>query len=146
MPPSFRGRTGAIPQSPFPLYAGLGNHDISAGVSIMPKQTYGHIQFLYRGYSAGGKTVPPVIRVTSIDAASTPPDPRNNNEKGDYEYGSLKYSWDWDDLHLVQLHENLTGQQTRTTSTPALALEWLKKDLKDHARDGRPVILFQHEL
>lgn len=63
----------------------------------------------------------------------------------------LHYSWDWGQVHLVQL--NLFGGSgpadvkgvNGPNHDPELALEFLKDDLsKNVGRSGRPVIVFQH--
>ncbi len=63
----------------------------------------------------------------------------------------LHYSWDWDDLHLVQL--NLFGGSSPADvkgvngpeHDPEASLEFLKKDLAESVgTSGRPIITFQH--
>ncbi|MEO6786726.1 MAG: hypothetical protein ABI318_11380, partial [Chthoniobacteraceae bacterium] len=63
----------------------------------------------------------------------------------------LHYSWDWDDLHLVQL--NLFGGSgpadvkgvNGIEHDPEASLEFLKKDLAENVgASGRPVVTFQH--
>ena len=67
-----------------------------------------------------GKYVP--VPVTNFDAVS-----RN-------------YSWDWENLHLVQTH--LFAGATSDDQTSILS--WLEKDMEKNASDGRPVIIAQH--
>jgi 3',5'-cyclic AMP phosphodiesterase CpdA len=48
-------------------------------------------------------------------------------------HGATRYSWDWDDLHLVSLADGPDGA----------ALEWLRADLEAVGRE-LPVVLFLH--
>ena len=57
-----------------------------------------------------------------------------------YDVLTDSYSWDWDRLHLVQMHR--FAGDTRKGAIDSLP--WLKADLAAYAADGRPVILFQH--
>ena len=63
----------------------------------------------------------------------------------------LHYSWDWGDVHLVQLNlypGDKPHPKTRYNPKwhdPQGALSFLKKDLKDHVSDsGRPVVVTSH--
>ena len=63
----------------------------------------------------------------------------------------LHYSWDWDDVHLVQLNIYPADVQrngvkySATWHDPQGALAFLKEDLKARVGDsGRPVILMSH--
>lgn len=63
----------------------------------------------------------------------------------------LHYSWDWDDVHLVQLNIYPADQQragvhySAEWHNPQGALSFLRKDLAEKVGDsGRPVILMSH--
>ena len=57
-----------------------------------------------------------------------------------YDVVTDSYSWDWDRLHLAQMHR--FAGDTRKGAIDSLP--WLEADLAAYAADGRPVILFQH--
>ena len=107
----------------FPVYAGLGNHDLDQNGPA------GHVDWYRRelrdyveiNHRAGVFFKPPV--------------PASN-----YDVDSDCYSWDWGGLHLVQMHR-FGGD---TGHGAASGLPWLKRDLANNAADGRPVVLFQH--
>jgi cytolysin (calcineurin-like family phosphatase)/predicted phosphodiesterase len=63
----------------------------------------------------------------------------------------LHYSWDWEEIHFVQLNiypadkQNDRVKYNRIWHDPELALEFLKQDLQKHVADsGRPVVLMSH--
>jgi cytolysin (calcineurin-like family phosphatase) len=63
----------------------------------------------------------------------------------------LHYSWDWDDVHLVQLNIYPADQQNKSVKyspvwhDPQAALSFLTKDLADNVgKSGRPVVLMSH--
>ncbi|MEM7103952.1 MAG: metallophosphoesterase [Bacteroidota bacterium] len=62
-------------------------------------------------------------------------------------YPNLHYSWDWEDIHFVQLNL-FPGDEPVNESTvhnPLKALSFLQADLQQHVgNSGRPVILVQH--
>lgn len=107
----------------FPVYAGLGNHDLDQdgtpdNVDWYRRELRDYVELNHRP----GLFFKPVA----------PAD--------DYDVASDCYSWNWDGLHLVQLHR-FGGD---TNKGAAGSLGWLAKDLRQHAADGRPVVLFQH--
>lgn len=107
----------------FPVYAGLGNHDLDQdgpkdNVDWYRREMRDYVETSHRP----GLFFKPVV----------PAD--------DYDVASDCYSWNWDRLHLVQLHR--FGGDTRKGA--ASSLDWLARDLARHAGDGRPVALFQH--
>lgn len=107
----------------FPVYLGLGNHDLDQDG---PPQHGDWYRREMRDY----------VEINHRPGVFfKPPVPASN-----YDAESDSYSWDWGGLHLVQLHR--FGGDTRKGAISGL--EWLKKDLADHASDGTPVILFQH--
>jgi cytolysin (calcineurin-like family phosphatase) len=107
----------------FPVYAGLGNHDLDQDgptphVDWYRRELRDYVEFNHR---PGVFFKPPV-------------------PAGNYDPESDCYSWDWGSLHLVQLHR-FGGDKTKDAVD---SLPWLKQDLAASAADGRPVVLFQH--
>jgi cytolysin (calcineurin-like family phosphatase) len=107
----------------FPVYVGLGNHDLDQDgppphVDWYRRELRDYVEVNHRA---------------SVFFKS--PLPATN-----YDVASDCYSWDWGGLHLVQLHR-FGGD----TSKGAIdSLPWLANDLATYASDGRPVVLFQH--
>ncbi|WP_455270089.1 metallophosphoesterase [Rhizobium herbae] len=121
---SSRYQEGAGPDRVhFPVYTGLGNHDLDQDgapphIDWYRRELRDYVELNHR------QTVfykPPV---------AVP----------DYDIESDNYSWDWGGLHLVQL-QRFGGD---TNKGAISGLDWLKQDLADSAADGRPVVLFQH--
>lgn len=107
----------------FPVYAGLGNHDLDQdgtppNVDWYRRELRDYVEV---NHEAGIFFKPPL-------------------PAQDFDPLSDCYSWDWGDVHLVQLHR--FGGDTRKGAVSALP--WLKQDLATNAADRRPVILFQH--
>lgn len=107
----------------FPVYTGLGNHDLDQDgpkdhVDWYRRELRDYVEINHR---AGVFFKPPV--------------PADN-----YDVESDCYSWNWGWLHLVQLHR--FGGDTGKGAVSGLG--WLARDLATAAGDGRPVILFQH--
>lgn len=115
-----------------PMYVGLGNHDLHytgrKDHEIFPR-ILNYLQARHYGPRAA-------VPVTNFDIGN------------DFR-GSRSYSWDWEGLHLVQLHrfggDNLTSGDDKTNGIEHFnhnsALPWLRDDLD---RTSSPVILFQH--
>ncbi len=107
----------------FPVYTGLGNHDLDQDgppphVDWYRRELRDYVELNHR---------PSVFFKPPVPAT-------------DYDVETDSYSWDWGGLHLVQMHR-FAGD----TNKGALDnLPWLKQDLADNAGDGRPVIVFQH--
>lgn len=107
----------------FPVYAGLGNHDLDQDG---PKD---HVDW-YR------RELRDYVEVNHrAGVFFKPPFPADS-----YDTGSDSYAWSWDGLRMVQLHR--FGGDTREDAASGLA--WLAADLKANAGGTRPVILFQH--
>jgi cytolysin (calcineurin-like family phosphatase) len=107
----------------FPVYCGLGNHDLDQDgppphVDWYRRELRDYVELNHRS-SVFFKAPVPVTN---------------------YDVDTDNYSWDWGGLHLVQTHK-FAGD----TSKGAIdSLPWLKDDLATYAADGRPVVLFQH--
>ncbi|MCV3239136.1 metallophosphoesterase [Mesorhizobium sp. ZC-5] len=120
---SQRYQQGAGPDSVhFPVYTGLGNHDLDQDghpprVDWYRRELRDYVEINHR---------PSVFFKPLVPAAN-------------YDVGSDCYSWDWGGLHLVQTHR-FAGDTTKGAPS---GLPWLKQDLADHA-GGRPVVIFQH--
>ncbi len=107
----------------FPVYAGLGNHDLDQdGPPSQPDWYRNELRDYVETNHEQTAFFKPPVPVTSYDPQSD------------------AYSWDWGDLHLVQLHR--FGGDTRKGAVSALP--WLADDLRTNARGRRPVVLFQH--
>lgn len=107
----------------FPVYNGLGNHDLDQDgapphIDWYRRELRDYVELNHR------QTVfykPPVA-------------------VANYDIESDNYSWDWGGLHLVQL-QRFGGD---TNKGAISGLDWLKQDLANSAADGRPVVVFQH--
>lgn len=104
----------------YPVYLGLGNHDINPSKDEKMRLEGRERMWNYVEERHKGKYAP--VPVTNFDVVS-----RN-------------YSWDWENLHLVQAH--LFAGATSDDQTSGLS--WLEKDLEKNASDGRPVIILKH--
>ncbi|UPA23941.1 metallophosphoesterase [Shinella oryzae] len=107
----------------YPVYTGLGNHDLDQD-GVPPhadwyrRELRDYIELNHRSTVFYKAPVP----VTN------------------YDIDSDNYSWDWSGLHLVQL-QRFGGDGTKGAIS---GLPWLQQDLATYAADGRPVVLFQH--
>ncbi|MGN6550487.1 MAG: metallophosphoesterase [Pararhizobium sp.] len=121
---SHRYQAGRGPdQIHFPVYVGLGNHDLDQDGPKAHRDWYrremrDYVEINYR---------PSVFYKPPLPAT-------------DYDPYSDNYAWDWDNLHLVQA-QRFAGD---TRKGAVDSLPWLRQDLEAYAADGRPVILFQH--
>jgi len=107
----------------YPVYAGLGNHDLDQD-GPPPHQDWYRRElrdYIELNHRPGVFFKPPV--------------PADN-----FDPDSDCYSWNWGRLHLIQAHR-YAGDTTRGAVS---GLSWLARDLADNAAGGRPVILFQH--
>ncbi|EFG9152824.1 metallophosphoesterase, partial [Escherichia coli] len=121
---SHRYQQGAGPDRiHFPVYAGLGNHDLDQDGKPPDIDWYRNE---LRDYVRLNHE-PSVFFKAPVPAAG-------------FDEASDSYAWDWGPLHLVQLHR--FGGDTRKGAAGALG--WLKADLAANAANGRPLILFQH--
>lgn len=107
----------------FPVYAGLGNHDLDQNG---PRRNVDWYRREMRDY----------VEVNHRPSVFfKPPVPAGN-----YDVFSDSYSWDWGGLHLVQTHR-FAGDVGHGAIS---GLPWLKDDLAVNAVGGRPVVIFQH--
>ncbi len=107
----------------FPVYAGLGNHDLDQNgppphVDWYRREMRDYVEINHR---------PGIFFKPPVPAT-------------DYDMDSDCYSWDWGGLHLVQAHR-FAGDTGHGVPS---GLPWLKRNLAAFASDGRPVVLFQH--
>ncbi|MDX0528874.1 metallophosphoesterase [Sinorhizobium medicae] len=107
----------------FPVYVGLGNHDLDQDGPAPHSDWYRRElrDYVEINHRPGLFFKPPV--------------PADN-----YDPESDCFSWDWGGLHLVQLHR-FGGDKSKGAVD---SLTWLKQDLATSAGDGRPIVLFQH--
>ncbi|WP_315920498.1 metallophosphoesterase [Mesorhizobium sp. SP-1A] len=107
----------------FPVYVGLGNHDLDQNgpaphLDWYRREMRDYVEVNHRP----GVFFKPAVPVS------------------DYDLDSDCYSWDWGGLHLVQTHR-FAGD---TGHNAPSGLPWLKQNLAAFASDGRPVVVFQH--
>ncbi|QRM55987.1 metallophosphoesterase [Sinorhizobium sp. BG8] len=107
----------------YPVYVGLGNHDLDQ--DGRPPQIDWYRDELRDYVRLNHKP-------SAFFKAVAPAD--------NYDAVSDSYSWNWGNLHLVQLHR-YAGD---TNKGAASSLDWLHRDLAAYASDGRPVVMFQH--
>jgi cytolysin (calcineurin-like family phosphatase) len=107
----------------FPVYVGLGNHDLDQNG---PR---GHVNW-YR------RELRDYVEVNHRTGVFFKPQVPADS----YDVDSDCYSWNWGGLHCVQTHR-FAGDTGHGASS---GLPWLKQDLAANAADGRPVVLFQH--
>jgi len=107
----------------YPVYSGLGNHDLDQD-GVKP-----HVDWYRRELR---DYVELNHRSTVFYKAPVP--------VGNYDIDSDNYSWDWGGLHLIQL-QRFGGDDRKGAIS---GLPWLQQDLATYAADGRPVVLFQH--
>jgi hypothetical protein len=138
----------------YPVYFGLGNHDISSLPNGFGANTAdGGLmmrQYLYN--RLGGLVGPGVPHMDSSGDSCTPVGTWNCPDLGPYG-GSLNYSWDWQGVHMVMLNtwagdQNIIypgiGQGIGADELPG-GIQWLANDLAYYVgNSGKPVILFQH--
>jgi cytolysin (calcineurin-like family phosphatase) len=118
----------------YPVYVGLGNHDLC--------EYWGWADLCAgkdNAYSACRESI--FNYVTSVSPAQR------------FDEYSHAYSWDWGQLHLVQLHVggDVYDSDGNIYSPPS-PFSWLEADLDSHANEiwdehpylKKPVILFQH--
>ena len=107
----------------YPVYVGLGNHDLDMDakpprVDLYRDQLRDYVQVNHKPSAFFKAPVP----VDNYDSASD------------------SYSWNWGGLHLVQAHRYVGDTEKHMPSN----IDWLKRDLQAYAADGRPIIIFQH--
>lgn len=104
----------------YPVYPGLGNHD------IVP-------------YPEGGGDNPQGRSFTLHYIDSILTDKLAKKEILNLHPGSRSYSWNIGDVHFIQAHR-FTGDTTYSESN----FDWLANDLQTYASNGNPVVYIQH--
>ena len=118
----YRQGTG-IDQVHYPVYVGLGNHDLDQDGKPPNRNWYREQMREY-------------VRLNHKPSVFyKAPVPVDN-----YDTLSDNYSWNWGRLHLIQA-QRFPGD---TSKGAISSLAWLKNDLATYAADGRPVVIFQH--
>jgi len=107
----------------FPVYVGLGNHDLDQDgrppqVDWYRDELRDYVQMNHKP----SVFFKPAVPVDNYDEASD------------------NYSWNWGGLHLIQA-QRYGGDNSKGTAS---SLDWMKQDLKTYASDARPVVIFQH--
>lgn len=118
----YRQGTG-IDQIHFPVYVGLGNHDLDQDGRPPNRNWYREQMREYVRLNH---------KPSVFYKALVPVD--------NYDTLSDNYSWNWGHLHLIQA-QRFSGDATKGAIS---SLSWLKNDLATYAADGRPVVIFQH--
>lgn len=107
----------------FPVYVGLGNHDLDQDGRPPQVDWYrDELRDYVRMNHKPSVFFKPVVPADNYDEASD------------------NYSWNWGGLHLIQA-QRYGGDNTKGAAS---SLDWMKRDLKTYASDGRPVVIFQH--
>jgi hypothetical protein len=123
----------------YPVYFGLGNHDMSALPGGYGCSDLGSAQrmwlYLY-------------TRTKNLHADQNPTGCLVGIDPGCVDLGGLggsqNYSWDWHGVHMVMFN-TWAGTTDRAYPVGADGLTWLKKDLAHYVgTSNSPVILFQH--
>lgn len=104
----------------FPVYVGLGNHDMDPQHVGDSAEAYRHSMLNY---------------VDKRHKGSNAPVPVDN-----YDDKSRNYSWDWKNVHFIQTHRFAGNIENGMPNS----IEWLKKDLKQSASDNKPIVIIQH--
>ncbi|MCZ2204447.1 metallophosphoesterase family protein [Bartonella sp. A05] len=136
-----------------PVYEGLGNHDYANNVGncAIPETSN-----LYKDACAISaiKRMLSEIKKYSNDLSHFNADvieSSTTTSGGTMHFikGSLSYSWDYEDIHYVQLHNHpsykvhLKEQYTQVSITKSL--NWLKKDLENADARGKVTIINFHD-
>lgn len=104
----------------FHVYIGLGNHDLDPQHVGVNAEKYKNNMLAYVKERHQGKNAPvPVLNFDDL---------------------SKNYSWNWGNVHFIQTHRFAGNTENGQTNS----LDWLAADLKKYAKDGKPVIIFQH--
>ena len=104
----------------FPVYVGLGNHDLDP-------QHVEDSATVYRQYMLN--------YISERHEGENAPVPTLN-----FDHASKNYSWNFGKVHFIQTHRFAGNTENGHTNS----LEWLKNDLKKYASDNTPVVIIQH--
>ncbi|ENN94306.1 metallophosphoesterase [Bartonella vinsonii] len=136
----------------YPIYEGLGNHDYynNVGDCIIPLESLSKdacavsaVQRMIQEINKYSHALPKFNKDVTSRKVSHP------DIKRYIITGSLSYSWDYGDIHYVQLHNyptytaNLRSGNTSVKITKAL--KWLKKDLAAADKREKVTILNFHD-
>ncbi|RAX03619.1 MULTISPECIES: metallophosphoesterase [unclassified Photorhabdus] len=128
----------------FPLFMGLGNHDYANNVNDC---TYPEGFDFSRNACARSAVFDMAERISGYSK-------KLNNFSYDYDNkawkGSLSYSWDFGDIHYVQLQNYPTysvnlDHYISPTVYITKSLDWLESDLKSAQTRGKAVVLNFHD-
>lgn len=103
----------------FPVYVGLGNHDLDPQHVEKHHDQYKQQMLDYVAERHCGINAP--VPVLNFDKASK------------------NYSWNMKGVHFLQTH-TFAGDTTDNVNS----IEWLKEDLALYANDNKPVVILQH--
>ncbi|PQQ26024.1 hypothetical protein C6H64_18775 [Photorhabdus luminescens] len=128
----------------FPLFMGLGNHDYANNVNDC---TYPEGLDFSRNACARSAVFDMAERISDYSKEL-------NNFSYDYDHetwkGSLSYSWDFGDIHYIQLQNYPTysvnlNHYISPTIYITKSLEWLESDLKSAQTRGKAAVLNFHD-
>ncbi|WP_118984845.1 metallophosphoesterase [Photorhabdus sp. CRCIA-P01] len=128
----------------FPLFMGLGNHDYANNVNDC---TYPENLDFSRNACARSAVFDMAEKISDYSK-------KLNNFSYDYDdeawKGSLSYSWDFGDIHYVQLQNYPTysvdlDHYISPTVYITKSLDWLESDLKSAQKRGKAVVLNFHD-
>ncbi|MCZ2158657.1 metallophosphoesterase [Bartonella sp. 220] len=151
-PQTYQDYADVYKSIPYPIYEGLGNHDYYNNVGDCTIPIY--------NLSKDACAISAVKRMLKeIDKYSSSLPEFNKHVTSrqlipfgtthNMIIGSLSYSWDYGDIHYVQLQNyptytvNLSDSYTKIVITKAL--DWLKKDLEAADKRGKVTILNFHD-
>ncbi|WP_321479915.1 metallophosphoesterase [uncultured Bacteroides sp.] len=105
----------------YPVYPGLGNHDIDPAVSDKGADNLKGRAYTLHYIDSVLETKLSKGEILNLDSSS------------------LCYSWNIDDVHFIQ-GQRYAGDTTYCQSN----FDWLKRDLEKYASHGNPVVYIQH--
>lgn len=138
-------RTFFSPQAlTFNVYVGLGNHDYQNNVGDCTEPD--NADFSYNACARGM-----VFDMHSrIEEYRDYPSSINFSYDSDIYWGSKAYSWDYGDIHYVQLqnyptyHVELDHCIEKTISVTS-SMDWLESDLKSAKQRGKSIVINLHD-
>ncbi len=151
-PQTYQDYADVYKSMPYPVYEGLGNHDYYNNIRdcTIPIENLSKdacaisaVKRMLQELKKYSRSLPEFNQhVTSRKLARF-------ERFDDIITGSLSYSWDYGDIHYVQLHNYPTYtaylSDGMTTVRITSALRWLKKDLEAADKRGKVTILNFHD-